>query len=360
MRSTAGDEADLSYLQDAGYNVAAVIWDPEWTGQPAALQQFSYEPYGEVVLAEADANQPATPAVPVHRIGHQGLFFERFLTTAGDAAAAWFLDPNAVGVYLTRNRAYSPRLGRWLSRDMNESAQPVVAALAMNAQTLDLAFGAFSALGHYGDGMSLYAYAGSNPVNRRDPLGLFSVIEVQVTVGDWMYWESVEVQQKGIAGAFMAAALGAMLVDMQWGVGGMSAIGYSMFLDGTELLVQGQYAMAERLLVAASSMGLATFLTAHEAADLIDKAKNLIGRIVPGGRSAVAMAAQVEAIAQELIRAGFLAQALDILTDLQNELANASRDILEGGNNSSQKTEDLLRRLRDLIGWLSRQIKGSS
>ena len=127
----------------------------------------------DVVVAVRDANQPATPAVLVQRIGHQGLFFERFLLDPNDTFNSPALDPNAVGVYLTPNRAYSPRLGRWLSRDMNESAQPVVAALAINAQTLDLAFGAFSALGHYGDGMSLYAYAGSNPVNRRDPLGLY-------------------------------------------------------------------------------------------------------------------------------------------------------------------------------------------
>jgi hypothetical protein len=130
----------------------------------------------------------------VNRIGHQGLFFERFLLDPNDTFATPALDPNAVGVYLTRNRPYSPRLARWLSRDMNESAQPVVTALAMNGQTLGIVFGAFSALGHYGDGMSLYQFAGSNPVNRRDPLGLYYDPFAEVDdfladrTGNAMYW----------------------------------------------------------------------------------------------------------------------------------------------------------------------------
>ena len=153
------------------------------------MRQYAYEPSGEIAAGETDPNQRL-----VSRIGHQGLFFERFLLDPNDTFNLPALDPNAVGVYLTRNRAYSPRLGRWLSRDMNESAQPVVAALAMNAQTLDLAFGAFSALGHYGDGVSLYQYAGSNPVNRRDPLGLYDdpfegVDEFTADrTGNAMYW----------------------------------------------------------------------------------------------------------------------------------------------------------------------------
>jgi hypothetical protein len=155
-----------TYLQDASYNVAAIL-DPNLQTQ----RQYTYEPYGEVVFAETAGGDPNL--LPVNRIGHQGLFFERFLLDPNDTFATPALDPNAVGVYLTRNRPYSPRLARWLSRDMNESAQPVVTALAMNGQTLGIVFGAFSALGHYGDGMNLYAYAGSNPVNRRDPLGLY-------------------------------------------------------------------------------------------------------------------------------------------------------------------------------------------
>jgi len=62
--------------------------------------------------------------------------------------------------------------------DMNESASLAVAALAMNAETLANFVSAFAATGHYGDGMNLYQYAGGNPANRLDALGLFSLIEL--------------------------------------------------------------------------------------------------------------------------------------------------------------------------------------
>src|SRR5260221_1802316 len=48
---------------------------------------------------------------------------------------------------LTRFRAYDPGLGRWLSRDPVQSAEVM-------------------------EGTNLYAYAGNDPVNRIDPLGL--------------------------------------------------------------------------------------------------------------------------------------------------------------------------------------------
>jgi hypothetical protein len=79
------------------------------------------------------------------------------------------------GVYLVRNRVYSPALGRFLQRDPNETALPVVAALAMNGSAAEAEVGPFLMQSHYGDGLSLYAFAGSNPVSGRDPLGLRSL-----------------------------------------------------------------------------------------------------------------------------------------------------------------------------------------
>jgi RHS repeat-associated protein len=56
------------------------------------------------------------------------------------------------GLYLTKYRAYDPNVGRWLSRD---PAGESLIGLA--------------------GGLNAYAYAGSNPVNFVDPLGLASV-----------------------------------------------------------------------------------------------------------------------------------------------------------------------------------------
>jgi hypothetical protein len=63
-------------------------------------------------------------------------------------------------------------LGRFLTRDPAEAAMPIITALAFNGDTLDAFLTGFSPTGHYGDGFNLYEFAGSNPVNRSDPLGL--------------------------------------------------------------------------------------------------------------------------------------------------------------------------------------------
>ena len=131
---------------------------------------------------------------------------------------------------------------------MNESAQPVVTALAMNAQTLDLAFGAFSALGHFGDGMSLYAYAGSNPVNRRDPLGLYDdpFEEVDDIIGS-MYAENVAFGQDMLnsfgflakTGAFIGQmAIESMIVAMVPG-GAFIVSGYHLAHAGMDMYENG-------------------------------------------------------------------------------------------------------------------------
>ena len=199
--------------------------------------QYGYEPYGEVVLAEADANQPATPAVLVHRIGHQGLFFERFLVDPNDTFNSPALDPNAVGVYLTRNRAYSPRLGRWLSRDMNESAQPVVTALSMNGLALDAVVEAFRSQGQYGDGLNLYLAFGCNPLTKMDPPGLWTLPEIvqganyaagYAVVAGMNFAQGHALAFRFVGGVLAAANLYAMATDPDYAELVMSTGGYAV------------------------------------------------------------------------------------------------------------------------------------
>ncbi len=118
----------------------------------------------------------------VNRLGHQGLFYERFYGPIGgppapplSAPALVAADPAAgvpAGLYHNRNRWYSPDLGRFVQRDMNETALPILAVLAMNGAALDAFLSGFEPVGHYGDGLNLYLYAGANPLTRRDALGL--------------------------------------------------------------------------------------------------------------------------------------------------------------------------------------------
>jgi len=95
------------------------------------------------------------------------------------------LEPDAIGVYYNRNRAYSPQLGRFLGRDPNETALPIIASIAMNAMSIAQAFGVFDIHGLFGDGLNLYEYQNSDPVNLRDPLGLSIMDDVDEWVGDY-------------------------------------------------------------------------------------------------------------------------------------------------------------------------------
>jgi hypothetical protein len=187
------DNVAFYVLQDANYNVVALL---KADGLPAV--QYTYEPYGALQLAESFTQHP------VNRLGHQGLFFERLDAGPYDPA----LVPGARGLCHARNRWYDPVTGRWTTRDPNETALPVITATAMNGQSLDIVFGPFELLSHYGDGMNLYAYLGSNPANGFDPLGL-SEFDLLV-VRDWdNIWESIVGNGSAYLGVQGAATWGA-------------------------------------------------------------------------------------------------------------------------------------------------------
>lgn len=91
------------------------------------------------------------------------------------------------------------------------------------------------------------------------------------------------------------------------------------------------------------------------AEELRDRAQGLIDLIGPGSLSATAVEAQVQAIAEELIKQGYLEIALDLLEQVEDALADAEIGIAEKGFDP-KKTQDLLQRIRDLIAELARQL----
>jgi len=108
-----------------------------------------------------------------------------------------------------------PHLGRWLQRDMNETALPIVTALAVNGNALDILFGAIDPQGHYGNGMNLYEYVASNPLHYGDPTGLaWTLFDFGLTMGVvGGVWERVQdypelLRNKTLQNAFLVAALG--------------------------------------------------------------------------------------------------------------------------------------------------------
>jgi len=153
-------------LQDDNYNVVGIADEAG-----AILEQYGYSPYGKTLTVERMG------ANPYNRIGHQGLFFERFDAdpyvggSNGNPPPADSITPGAIGLYYNRNRWYSANLGRFTQRDPNASGLPILMAAAMNGEGLEAAAGGFDAATAYGDGMNLYQYVHSNPITGRDPMG---------------------------------------------------------------------------------------------------------------------------------------------------------------------------------------------
>jgi len=132
------------------------------------LAQYVFEPYGGVALSETLVDSLATELT--NTLGHQGLHFIRLDDTS---PAANTLTPAARGLYYNRNRFYSPDLGRFITRDPNATALPILTAAARNGQALDILIEPLDGNALFADGMNLYLYAGANPISGNDPLGLF-------------------------------------------------------------------------------------------------------------------------------------------------------------------------------------------
>ncbi len=177
----AGWAGPVYYLQDANYNVVALVRPNVSPRAENVWLQYQYEPYGTTVAADVSASAPADL---VNRIGHQGLFFERFCVWATDSVYDRALQPDdpatahrAVGLYYNRNRWYSPELGRLVQRDLAGTGAPSLGSASLGvALTNSLASCDWSDMGM--DGISVYAYERSNRTRSLDATGLFSIIEL--------------------------------------------------------------------------------------------------------------------------------------------------------------------------------------
>ena len=112
------------FQQDALGNVTALT---DSTG--SLVEQYSYDVYGKPTIKDGRGNLKTTSLTP-------------FLFTGREY-------DNETGLYHYRARAYSPVLGRFISRDPLSEAE-------------------------LSQGPNLYAYVGNNPGNHLDPLGLFA------------------------------------------------------------------------------------------------------------------------------------------------------------------------------------------
>ncbi|MBL8762575.1 MAG: hypothetical protein JNL50_14870 [Phycisphaerae bacterium] len=165
-------------IQDASYDVAALVTPQTGTQaspQPSrVIAQYTWDPYGQVLTAEY-----AGLASTYNKLGHHGLFADRLDANYQSATLlAGFVSSTHLPariVYNVRNRTYEPSTQRWLQRDPNATGQVVLGSVASHGQAATTPSGAVSAVelaSLYGDGMSLYEYLGSEPVSRRDALGL--------------------------------------------------------------------------------------------------------------------------------------------------------------------------------------------
>ncbi len=291
------------YLQDGNNNVVGIT-----DAAGAVLVQYQYEPYGNVAIRDVLVAPPTD--LPKESLGFQGLFADRhaLATTPapGETALDSPLEPGATVIYLTRNRAYSPELGRFLSRDPNEAAMPVVSALLMNGEALFIALGMYNPTGQHEDGLNLYLFASGNPVNLRDPLGLMALEDdVDALIGQISGERAANAAVIGAAvGRVVSTAqqVGSVLLTL---VPGYDAVVLAVKLAKGEEITMGEVLLAAGGLIpgaaVAKSLGAFSGIIGHFG-------KRIIGKLLKFGDEGV------QAIATACRKACFPAGTL-IATD---------------------------------------------
>lgn len=132
----ARDASGLYYHQDRLGNVSAVT-----NGNGEVIEQYRYDAFGQPEIRSGPVNGNPNGELNGTAQNNVTLVNNRFLFTGREWAAAY-------GFYEYRNRAYNPRLGRFMSEDPKGFAA--------------------------GD-RNLFRYCGGDPVNRVDPMGLEDV-----------------------------------------------------------------------------------------------------------------------------------------------------------------------------------------
>jgi hypothetical protein len=170
----------LYMLQDGNFNVVALAYagGPDGYDPGTMMAQYSYEPYGQLVTSESFYSHAD------NRVGFQGLFFERLDSSLGvDLGAA---SSNADGLYYARNRFYNPIFGRFMQRDPRDTALLFDLGQYAREDQEQKANNIFDPLRLYADGLDLYLFVCSNPVNLNDPSGLFSSGDLAFMAGSFL------------------------------------------------------------------------------------------------------------------------------------------------------------------------------
>jgi hypothetical protein len=154
-------------IQDAGGDIVALC-DVPTSGTARVAGQWTYDAYGNVIFAEHLVSHQ-----PLH-CGHKAAFVERLDVGVYSSSSSenHRLIPFAHSISHMRNRVYAPGIGRFLQPDPNATAAVLLEASSYHGRGIGATLAAFSMEDMYGDGMNLYEYLGSNPVNRSDPMGL--------------------------------------------------------------------------------------------------------------------------------------------------------------------------------------------
>lgn len=203
-------------LLDANYNVMACVAGtaiPAAGGDPSGTQtapagtvfeQYVWSPYGELLSRDVLDRTPgganegklvidagtgtagASLAGIRNRVGHQGLFFERFdgLNTDPALVPTDALSGRGKGFYYNRWRWYDAQAGRFVSQDMNSTGMAGSQLLPFHGQPVDANVESYNSQMQYNSGMSLFAYLASNPLSGTDALGLYDDSDYEDAIGD--------------------------------------------------------------------------------------------------------------------------------------------------------------------------------
>jgi YD repeat-containing protein len=247
-------------LQDAGGDVIALCDLGGTSGSARVITQIVYDAYGRVI----GRDDPATPSTgpPELRVGHKGLFFDRLDGGIADPLTGFEtprLWPGARLSGYVRNRTLHCDFGRWNQPDPNATGLVVQAVAVYHGEGLAASVQGFDLNNHFVDGPNVYAYLGSQPIGREDPMGLFFGLAgtaVSAGMNAWDFASSgLETAEIGLRGGFGLALMISDYMTMQlddaywamdWGrhdadnyIGGVAFEGYGVSVGSGDLAGRG-------------------------------------------------------------------------------------------------------------------------